>query len=224
MLSGLALALLTSVSALFGTTTLAAQVVGGTATSDQNVAESTQAMGWSVKHALMGKTLYNDKGAKVGTVVDLIVSSDKNVPYIVVAADSFVGSGRHDVAIPVSQIEERAGKLVMPGATRDVIKRIARFTYAANTDQRDVLVAAAYKDIADGETAVAALEKKAAAAGAGEQARIRLQITALRSDLKSADSALADMRHVGTARWKEFEVAVGVAAARLRKATAKAMA
>jgi sporulation protein YlmC with PRC-barrel domain len=87
-------------------------------------------MGWSVKKTLMGKTIYNDAGVKVGKVEDLIISPDKNVSYLIVGAGGFVGIGRHDVAIPVSQIQDKAGKLVLPGATKDTIKGMPEFAYA----------------------------------------------------------------------------------------------
>ena len=94
---------------LFGTlcmTGLArAQVAGATTSTNLIVGESTQiAMGWSVKKTLMGKTIYNDVGQKIGTVEDLIISPERNVTYVIDGAGGFVGVGRHDVAIPVAQI------------------------------------------------------------------------------------------------------------------------
>ena len=118
-LSGLALAG-TLASALVGALVIGlpaqAQVAGGTTTATVSITESTQlAAGWSVKKTLMGKTLYNEAGDKVGKVEDLIISPDKNVSYVIVGAGGFIGIGRHDVAIPVAQIQDRGGKLVMAG-------------------------------------------------------------------------------------------------------------
>lgn len=80
-----------------------AQVAGGTTTVDTAVIESTRlAMGWSVKKTLMGKTVYNEAGQKVGKVEDLIIAPDRNLSYVIVGAGGFIGIGRHDVAIPVS--------------------------------------------------------------------------------------------------------------------------
>ena len=36
---------------------------------------------------------------------------DRNVSSLIVGAGSFIGIGRHDVAIPVTQIQSRAGRL-----------------------------------------------------------------------------------------------------------------
>ncbi|MEO6278209.1 PRC-barrel domain-containing protein, partial [Roseateles sp.] len=114
-----------------------AQVAGGTTTATVSIAETTQlAMGWSVKKTLMGKTIYNEAGQKVGKVEDLIISPDRNVSYVIVGAGGFIGIGRHDVAIPVTQIQDKAGKLVMAGATKEMIKGMPAFTYATDTAKR----------------------------------------------------------------------------------------
>ena len=223
-LSSLSLAAITVVGALCTAGPVAAQVAGGTTTVEASITESTKlAMGWSVKKTLMGKTIYNDAGVKVGKVEDLIISPDKNVSYVIVGAGGFVGIGRHDVAIPITQIQDKAGKLVMAGATKDTIKGMPGFTYATDTTKRDAFVAAADKDIAQGKAAVASLEKKAGAAVTGSKAKIDADITALQADVKSAEAKLAEMKQATAVRWKEFEADVSAATARLRKATEKAL-
>lgn len=207
---------------LFGTlcmTGLArARVAGATTSTNLIVGESTQiAMGWSVKKTLMGKTIYNDAGLKVGKVEDLIISPDKNVSFVIVGAGGFVGIGRHDVAIPVTQIQDKAGKLVMAGATPDTIKAMPEFSYIKDYATRDQFVAAADKDIAKGKVKVADLEKKAGVATADAKARIDGQITTLKGDVKTAETKLAEMKQATAARWKEFEADASAAMARLRK-------
>ena len=99
-----------------------AQVAGSTTTS-ATLIESTQvAMGWSAKKAILGKVVYTESGQPIGKVEDLIISPEKNLSYFIVGAGGFVGIGRHDVAIPVSQIKGVSGRLVMPGVTKDVLK------------------------------------------------------------------------------------------------------
>jgi sporulation protein YlmC with PRC-barrel domain len=218
-LSSLALATLTVVGVLCSTGPVAAQVAGGTST----VSVTTQlATGWSVKKTLLGKTIYNDAGQKVGKVEDLIISPDANVSYVIVGAGGFVGIGRHDVAIPVTQIQDKAGKLMMPGATKDTIKGMPVFTYATDTAKRDAFVAAANEDIAKGKAAVANLEKKAGAAAADAKAKIDADITALQSDVNSAEAKLSEMKKAGAVRWREFEADVSAATDRLRKSIEKA--
>lgn len=202
----------------------AAQVAGGTTRVDTTVVESTQiAMGWSVKKTLLGKTIYNEAGQKVGKVEDLIVSPDKSLSYVIVGAGGFVGIGRHDVAIPVTQIQSTGGKLVMPGATKEAIKSMPQFTYASDTTNRDQVLAAAAADIAQGRATLARLEKKSAVATADVKAAIDLQISTLQLDLKSAQTKLDEMQQASVARWKEFEIGVKAATTRLRKSVAAAV-
>ncbi len=201
----------------------AAQVAGGTTTVEASITETTRlAMGWSVKKTLLGKTIYNEAGQKVGKVEDLIISPDRDVTYVIVGAGGFIGIGRHDVAIPVTQVQDKAGKLVMAGATQAMIKAMPAFTYASDTSKRDAFVAAADKDIAKGKAAVAGLEKKAGAAAGEAKAKIDVDITALQLDVKTAETKLGEMKQAGVARWKEFETDVSAATARLRKSTDKA--
>ena len=219
--SSLALATLTAVGALCSTGPVAAQVAGGS--SIVGVSVTTQlAMGWSVKKTLLGKTIYDDTGKKVGKVEDLIISPNANVSYVIVGAGGFVGIGRHDVAIPVTQIQDKAGKLVMPGATKDTIKGMPQFTYATDTAKRDAFVAAANEDISKSKAAVANLEKKAGAAAADAKVKIDADIAALQSDVKSAEARLSEMKKAGAVRWREFEADVSAATARLRKSLEKA--
>ena len=221
--SMLNLASLALVGALCGAEPVAAQVAGGTTTVETTVSESTQvAMGWSVKKTLMGKNVYNEAGRKVGKVKDLIISPDKNVSYLIVGAGGFAGLGRHDVAIPVTQIQDQGGKLVMPGATKDSIKAMPKFTYAKDTSRRDAFVAAADKDIGKGRAKLGELEKKAGLATADAKAKIDLEISALQADLNSAEAKLTELKQATALRWKSFESGVSAATARLRKSTEKA--
>lgn len=75
----------------------------------------------------------------------------------------------------------------------------------------------AASQVADGTT------RKAVAAGAEAKAKIDVETTALRSDVKAAEAKLSDMKQAGAVRWREFEADVSAATARLRKATEKAM-
>ncbi len=213
-----ALALLAFVGAFGSSGPVAAQVAGGTTSVDVAVIHSTQlAMGWSVKKTLLGKSIYNDAGQEVGTVEDLIVSPQKDVSYVIVGAGGFIGIGRHDVAIPVTQIQDLAGKLVMPGATKDMIKAMPEFVYADHTEKRNEFVKAAEKDISKGKEKLADLAKKAGSAGADAKGRIELQITVVQADVKSVEAKLGEMKQATAVRWQEFEAGVTAAITRLRK-------
>ena len=53
----------------------------------------------------------------------------------------FVGLKRHQVAIPVAQLQERDGSFVLPGATKAAIKALPAFEYAKPSPARDIPVA-----------------------------------------------------------------------------------
>ena len=220
-----AVASLTTASVLCSALPASAQVAGGTTSANATITDSTQiATGWSVKKTLMGKTIYNDSGLRVGNIDDLIISLDRKVTYVIVGTGGYVGIGQHDVAIPVDQIQIQSGKLVMPGATKDMIKSMPEFTYAVDTTQRDSFVATAEKDIANGKSKVADLEMRAGVATNEARARIELQITALKLDVSSAESKLSEMKEATAVRWKEFEASVSAATARVRKSIEAAKA
>ena len=207
-----------ALAAAFAAVPATAQVAGGSTTTGISIIESTQvALGWSVKKSLLGKTIYNEAGRKVGEVQDIIIAPDKSVSYVIVGAGGFIGMGRHDVAIPVSQIQDQAGKLVMAGATPDLIKAMPQFEYANDNARRNQFIAAADKDIIRGRAKVFELETKASAASVEAKARIDLQITALQVDVKSAEAKLAELNQAASSRWKEFEASVSAATARLRQ-------
>lgn len=179
----LAPATLTTLGALCIAWPAAAQVAGGTTTVEASITESTTlAMGWRVKKTLLGKSVDNEAGQTVGKVQDLIISPERSVSYVIVGAGGFVGIGRHDVAIPVTRIQDKAGKLVMAGATKESVKAMPAVAYAAGTGQRDAFVAALQADVAsaDAELAVlkhaTALRSKEFEAGGAATARLRKSI------------------------------------------------
>jgi sporulation protein YlmC with PRC-barrel domain len=170
----------------------------------------------------MGKTIYNDQDQRVGKVEDLIISPDRNVSYVIVGAGGFIGIGRHDVAVPVSQIQNVRGKLVMAGATRDSVKALPKFTYSNDESRRDQFITAAEKDIAGAKQRVKDLDKAASAATSDAKASINQQSTTLQTDVKATESKLSDLKGASEASWREFEAAVTDAVVRMRKSmTAK---
>ena len=108
-----------------------AQVAGTTQLNIGDTELEHIALGWSVKKDILGKTVYNEEGKKVGKVADLIVAPDTAVSYAIVSASAFVGLKRHDVAVPVSLFSgDDQGRIVLPGATKQAIKELPEFKYA----------------------------------------------------------------------------------------------
>ena len=131
--------------------------------------------------------------------------------------------GRYDVAVPVSQVQTQAGgRLVMQGATKDIVKSMPRFGYADDAVKRDEFLAKAEPDIAEAKEEFAALQKKASLASADAKAGLELQVRGVQLDLKSADTKLAEMKSSAASRWKALEPGVTAANAKLRKSLDKA--
>ena len=108
----------------------AAQVAGSTRLGVAVEEMKTVAFGWSAKKQVLGQPVYNEQNQKVGTIADLIIAPDTAVSFVIIGAGGFVGVGRHDVAIPVTQLNQKDGKFILPGATKDSIKALPKFEYA----------------------------------------------------------------------------------------------
>jgi len=113
------------------TTSISQQVVGSTQLGVAVAELRDVTTGWSAKRQVLGKTVFNDGGDGIGKVDDIIVAPDKAVSYAIIGAGGFLGVGRHDVAIPVSQIKQQSdGKFILAGATKDAVKAMPPFEYA----------------------------------------------------------------------------------------------
>ena len=107
-----------------------AQVAGSTTIGVTKEEIKAVLEGWSAKKAILGKAVYNDKNEKIGTIDDLIITLDRSVSYAIIGAGGFLGIGKHDVAIPVSQLKLEKDKFILPGATKEALKAMPKFEYA----------------------------------------------------------------------------------------------
>jgi hypothetical protein len=85
---------------------------------------------------IVGATVYNQANQSVGKVDDLIVSPEDRVFYAVLSIGGFLGVGSHLVAVPYSTLQVSAdgsagNRFVLPGATKDQLKAMPEFKYAA---------------------------------------------------------------------------------------------
>jgi len=110
---------------------VSAQVAGSTSLGVTAEELRAVAIGWSAKKQVLGKTVYNENNEKVGAIDDLIIAPDRAVSFAIIGAGGFVGLGRHDVAIPVTQLKQADdGKILLPGATKQAIKAMPKLEYA----------------------------------------------------------------------------------------------
>jgi uncharacterized protein YrrD len=80
---------------------------------------------------LIGAPVYNEQEEKVGNVDDLIITPDRSLSYAILLVGGFLGLGRRLVAIPVDQLHDQQGRLILPGATKEALKKVPEFQYAS---------------------------------------------------------------------------------------------
>jgi sporulation protein YlmC with PRC-barrel domain len=195
----------------------AKQAVGSTTSGIVTTDTLAIVVGWSTKRGLLGKAVFNETAQKVGTVVDLIVTRDTNTPYLVIGAGGFVGIGRHDVAVPISVVQEQGQRLVLPGATRENVKSMPHIMYAKNTALRDEYIANVEADIKKAQALIVETQKEATEATGEVKAKLEQQVAELKQTLKATEEKLAAMKRVAVHRWKEFEQDVNAALATLKQ-------
>ena len=128
-MSKIVLVVFTSLIIAAGAADAVAQTAGSTVSVSTTELREV-AMGWSAKKQILGKSVYNNVGEKVGDINDLIVTPDKAVSYAIVGVGGFLGVGEHEIAVPVGQLKQQEDKIVLPGATKDALKAAPKFEYA----------------------------------------------------------------------------------------------
>jgi sporulation protein YlmC with PRC-barrel domain len=111
-------------------TDVRAQIAGETKLGVTTIELDDIIKGLSVRRQILGKNVYNDKGEKIGEVEDIIITPERSASYAIVSTGGFLGIGSHDVAIPAPQLKLSNDRLVLPGATKDLIRAMPRFEYA----------------------------------------------------------------------------------------------
>lgn len=81
---------------------------------------------------IIGSTVVNGANEAVGKVDDLIVSRDHNL-YAVVSVGGFLGLGKRLIAVPYAQLHALSDNrgFMLPGATKDALKRLPEYKYAS---------------------------------------------------------------------------------------------
>ncbi|HEX9171824.1 MAG TPA: PRC-barrel domain-containing protein [Telluria sp.] len=105
--------------------------VAGSSTVGVTVVQMDQVLaGSSAKRDLIGKVVINDADDRIGKVEDVIISPDNQATYAIVGVGGFLGLGRNDVAVPMTQLQKKGDRLMLPGATKDALKGLPKFEYA----------------------------------------------------------------------------------------------
>lgn len=79
---------------------------------------------------VIGSSVVNDANETIGTIDDVLVSSDGKQPYAVLSIGGFLGMGTHLVVVPYDTLEFADKKVTLPGGTKDGLKMLPEFKYA----------------------------------------------------------------------------------------------
>jgi hypothetical protein len=80
---------------------------------------------------IIGSDVLNDANQSIGKIDDLLVSSDGTGPFTVLSVGGFLGMGSHLVIVPYDSLKLVDDKIVLPGGTKDMLKMLPEFKYAA---------------------------------------------------------------------------------------------
>ncbi|WP_244788552.1 PRC-barrel domain-containing protein [Cupriavidus pauculus] len=104
--------------------------IAGKATLGVTVTEAqVVATGWRASK-MIHTDVYNDKNEKIGKVDDLIIAPDGTLSAAIIDVGGFLGMATHRVAIPVQHFKQMAPKAVLPGASKEALKKLPEFEYA----------------------------------------------------------------------------------------------
>jgi sporulation protein YlmC with PRC-barrel domain len=78
---------------------------------------------------IVGSSVVNDSGETVGTINDLIVTSNEKVPFAVLSVGGFLGMGTKYVVVPFNELQMQGNKITLPGATKDSLEKLPSFNY-----------------------------------------------------------------------------------------------
>ena len=79
---------------------------------------------------VIGSSVLNDANETIGKIDDLLVTRDGKEPYAVLSVGGFLGMGTHLVVIRYDSLKFADNKIVLPGGTKDGLKRLPAFQYA----------------------------------------------------------------------------------------------
>ena len=105
-------------------------IAGGVQVVHTEINVALVAEGWSVVRLLRARVV-NENAETVGDVHDAIVTPGGGVSYVIVSVGGFLGLGRKLIALPAGAFEVKDDwVVVLPGATKDMLKKLPEFVYA----------------------------------------------------------------------------------------------
>jgi len=81
---------------------------------------------------VVGSSVLNDANESIGKIDDLLVSPDGKAPFAVLSIGGFLGMGTHLVVVPYDSLKLVENKVVLSGASKEMLKMLPEFKYAAD--------------------------------------------------------------------------------------------
>jgi hypothetical protein len=83
---------------------------------------------------LTGSNVVNDRDERIGTLDDIILGREEpRALYGILQVGGFLGIGGHLVAVPFGSLRiAQDGKVTLPGASREQLRRLPEFVYRAS--------------------------------------------------------------------------------------------
>ena len=74
--------------------------------------------------------VYNLDGKKIGQVVDIIITQQAAVSYLILDVGGFLGIGSKQIAVPARDFQIINKKVVLPGVTAAELKQLPAFQFS----------------------------------------------------------------------------------------------
>lgn len=84
--------------------------------------------GWRASK-LRGTYVYNDANEKIGDIDDFIIAKDGTLTFAIVNVGGFLGYGDYKVAVLLQRFSKIVPKPILPGATKEKLRKLPRFDY-----------------------------------------------------------------------------------------------
>jgi hypothetical protein len=80
---------------------------------------------------VIGSEVLNDANQTIGSIDDLLISTDGKDPYAVLSVGGFLGMGTHLVVVPYANLKVVDNKVMLPGGTKATLEKLPQFQFAA---------------------------------------------------------------------------------------------
>ena len=100
----------------------------GTSSTQEAARPSSSGFAGMTAEDLIGQTVVNKNGDKVGKVDDIVLDANKKATLAVISVGGFLGIGAKDVAVPFDELQPGDNKaILMSDATKDQLKAMPEY-------------------------------------------------------------------------------------------------